>query len=208
MAATMNARTEQRHLALLMLSMIIGGAAVLSLGGLMRAMFLPSDVAAAVRQEMAAANGGLAAPEMFGTGQMLNGGRSRPTGNNYRPGGVPDSGAAPAGNAPPSSDPRTGTGDDGTAQEFALGSPSVFGPAGTGGGATGGGNGAGGGTPLPGGNLGVEPNPTGSDTSVNPGGGGVTPTEPLPEPETWAMMAAGLVVAGWFARRRRRHAAV
>jgi len=30
-----------------------------------------------------------------------------------------------------------------------------------------------------------------------------TPTEPLPEPEVWAMMASGLLVAGWSLRRRR-----
>lgn len=41
----------------------------------------------------------------------------------------------------------------------------------------------------------------------NPGGPDVTgtiPTEPLPEPESWAMMAMGLAAAGWVIRRRRR----
>ncbi|MFC3441625.1 PEP-CTERM sorting domain-containing protein [Sphingobium rhizovicinum] len=218
MASAANVKTEQRHLALLMLSLAVGGAAIFSLGGLMRAMFLPSDVAAAVRQGAMASNSALAAPEMFGTGRMLNGGTGRPIGSAYRPLGSPDAAGQPAGVAPPSVGQGTESAPDGgvNGQQFALGSPSAFGPAGNGngapggsnGGAAGGGGSSGGGT-LPG-TVGVEPTPTGSDTNVNnPGGGdgGVTPTEPLPEPETWAMMTAGLAVAGWLARRKRRQAA-
>lgn len=33
-----------------------------------------------------------------------------------------------------------------------------------------------------------------------------TPTAPLPEPETWVMMALGLAFSGWAARRHRRSA--
>ncbi|QGP78185.1 PEP-CTERM sorting domain-containing protein [Sphingobium sp. CAP-1] len=207
----MDARTEKRHVTGMLFLVLIGGAGVLSLGGLMRAMFLPSDVAAAVRQDMLVSGNNLVgAPVLLGTGQMLSGGPTHRLVNGYRPLGAPDTGGAQSGILPPpvGAVQDGGVGGDGNGQQFALASPAAFGPAGTGsGGATGSaaGGGVGGSGPIMT-DIGVEPTPSGSDTSFNPGDGGVAPTEPLPEPETWAMMTVGLAAAGWFARRKRRQA--
>lgn len=209
------------------IALTVFGAA--SGNSLVRAMFIPGDVAAAVTQNPAAlaalANSGfgnLAAPinrpAGLGTGNLLNGrtapvGAAPATGNFVAPGpvgnqGVPGAGnpqvagLAPqtAGTAPSVTGGSTpGAGSPGAAAPANFSTPGIGGTAPTGPDIVAGSNPT---TPPT-----TTPTTPPTTTPTDPGTP-TTPAEPLPEPETWAMMLAGMGIAGWVARRKQRQAAV